>query len=397
MIRLPSRIHIGRLAVAFVAAVVLVGFVESVLADETSHPVGSSNEAKNLARMICGAQIECITPNGTVTRASSRLSQDAATAALIMEDQTVSRALEQGETTYILTLPRISLLNRFSFRNENADARGDVTISVSDYRLPARSSRWNEAAPAISFSGQRVFNLSLPGIEAKYVRLSFRVEKEGRIAALGLYGTETLERFGARQGEISDTTNDVRSVRLKHPINFNFANLYARAEVVYVSSGPIPGAARMIDDDGSTWFSFSAADPHPTVIVELAGSPRLNRASAVYKMQSGRLDIYLLDNFPAHPGNLGDLTPIASITDVNANGKAAADFDVRTARYVALRWTPDRQHNLQNGFEVAEIGAFGIVPLAVLQVSEAPIVYVENTQVGVIGPTDPPAVPPVSP
>ena len=352
MIRLPSRIHIGRIAVAFVAALVLFGFVESILADDAARIVDTSNEAKNLARMICGAQIECVTPDGRVMRASAKLSQDPTIAALIMEDQTLSRHLDQGQTVFILTLPRISLLDRFSFRNENAAARGEVEISVSNYRLPAKSSQWKELGPALSFNGHRIFDISIPGIEAKYVRLSFRVQKEGRIAAFGLYGTETLERFGARQGEISDTTSDVRSVRLKDPINFNFANLYARAQVIYVSSGPFPGAARMIDDDGSTWFRFSATDPHPTVIVELAGAPRLNRASAVYKMQSGRLDIYLLDRFPSDPGNLDNLRPIGSITDVTASGKAAADFDVRTARYVALRWTSDRQHDRGTGLKL---------------------------------------------
>jgi hypothetical protein len=402
MIRVPSRIRIGRLAVALVLFLVLVGCVESMLAGEPDGSANTSNAAKNLARIICGTQIECITPDGAVLRASGASSQDPAGAALIREDQTIGRALPRGETIVILTLPRISLLDRFNFLNENATTRGDVTLSVSNYWLPARSSQWNEVGSAVSFSEKRIVNISIPGIEAKYVRLSFRVQKEGRITALGLYGNETLKSFALRQAKISSATQDIQRAGLNdsNSINFNFANLYARARVVYVSSGSLSSAARMIDDDASTCFRFSPTDPHPTAIVELAGSPQLHRAGAIYKMQSGRLDIYLTNQFPSNPDKLDRLKPIASVTDVAGSGRAAVNFDIQKARYLALRWTPDPRVVRPNGFEVAEIGGFGVVPLSGLQVSEAPIFYVENTQMVANEPVDPPvlpAVPPVSP
>jgi len=397
MIRLPSRIHIGRLAVAFIASIVVVGLVESMLAGDSGSVFGTNNDAKNLARMICGAQIECVNPNGAMTRASQRMIQDPATAALIMEDQTVSRSLGNGETIFIVTLPRISVLNRFAFLNENAAARGQVQVSVSNYRLSPKSSQWNEVSPGVSFNGKRIVDLFIPGVEAKYVRLSFRVEKEGRIAAIGLYGSETLERFGVQQAQIIEAKGGFRSVRLKDSINFNFANLYAKARIVYVSSGDLPRARRMIDDDTATTFRFSPNDPHPTVIVELAGSEQLHRASTIYKMQPGRLDVYLLNEFPSDPKNLGHLTPIASVKDAAANGKAAADFEVQDARYVALRWTPDDQTSIGDGFEVAEIGAFGGVPLSLLQVSDAPVLYADNLDTAVTVPPNPPVLPVVTP
>jgi hypothetical protein len=95
----------------------------------------------------------------------------------------------------------------------------------------------------------------------------------------------------------------------------------------------------MIDDDVITSFQFASMDPNPTVVVELADRERLHRVSAVYKMEKGRLDVYLLPELGSNPGDLVGATPVASVTDTNGGGKAAVDFDPHGARYVALRWT----------------------------------------------------------
>jgi hypothetical protein len=281
--------------------------------------------------------------------------------------------------------------------NENAAAQGRLEVAVSNYRLPAKSTKWNKVDRAISFTGNRVFNLSMPGVEGKFVRLSFHVEKQGRIAALALYGEETLEKFGDQQEHVMRVANTIRSLRPEDVLNFNFANLYARARVVYVSSGALPAARRMIDDDASTSFQFLPTDSHPTVIVELATRERLHRASALYKMQSGRLDVFVTDELLPEAGNLGDLNPVASVTDVSGSGKAAVDFDPHGARYVALRWTPDRSQASGHSFEVAELSAFGDVPLSTLNLNPAPDFYVENTHTWSGGPTEPPTAPVISP
>jgi hypothetical protein len=248
--------------------------------------------------------------------------------------------------------------------------------------LPASSPRWTEVDGSISFSRKRLFNLSMLGVEARYVKLSFQVEKAGRIAALGLYGGETLERFALRQEQnhqqmtwLSNSAGG-RTKNLEDQLNFNFANLYAKAQVVHVSSGAMPAAQRMIDDDNETGFRFAKTDPHPTVIVELAESERLNRVSALYKMNAaGRLDIFLLNDLSRDAMDLTNQTPVASVSDTDGDGKAAVDFDPRGTQYVALRWTPAEGANADRAFEIAEINAFGNVPLAMLTLNAAPDLY----------------------
>lgn len=365
------------------------------------------NEAKNLAQMNCGAQIECIMPDGRAATIADRTSAEENPTALIMDDDTISCPLQGGETTFVITLPKAAAIDRFTFVNENAAARGELKIAVSNYRLPASSSKWTEVEGVIPFSRKRLFNLSMLGVEAKYVRLSFHVEKEGRIAALGLYGEESLRNFAEKQGRIIQVKNSAAALNLENIVNFNFANLYARAHVVFVSSGSPFTAERMIDDDTVTSFHFSKTDPHPTVIVELADREQLHRVSALYKMQAGRLDVYLADKLPADLADLRDLTPVATVSDPG-NGKATVNFNPHGARYVALQWTPESQ-NHGEGFELAEVNAFGDVPLSILHMTEGPR-YASNIALrsltGEGGPdfsnklgtlADPPVVPELSP
>src|SRR3954452_24155190 len=139
----------------------------------------ASNSAKNLARMNCGAKIECITPDGKEATVATATEQYRSAAALIMDDDTLSCPLQEGETTFIITLPSTSLVDRFSFLNENATARGELKIAVSNYRLPARSPKWTDVDGGASITNKRLFNVSMVGVEARYVKLSFNAEKSG--------------------------------------------------------------------------------------------------------------------------------------------------------------------------------------------------------------------------
>ncbi len=386
MIRFPSQLRFGQsLFELFLFGLLAISLISAASVRGSQD---EPNQAKNLAQMNCGAQIECTMPDGRLATIANR-SLDASPTALIMDDDTISCPLQGGETTFVITLPKAAIIDRFTFVNENAAARGELKIAVSNYRLPANSSKWKEVEGVIPFARKRLFNLSMLGIEAKYVRLSFSVEKEGRIAALGLYGEESLARFSERQGRVVQVKNSIRTPNLEDIVNFNFANSYARAHVVFVSSGSPFSATNMIDDDTVTSFRFPKTDPRPTVIVELADRENLHRISALYKMQAGLLEVYLTDQLPDDPINFDGLTPIATVRDPG-NGKAAVNFDPHGARYVALRWTPDNSQNHREDFEVAEINAFGQVPLSMLHTSEIPL-YASNLASRPVpgeGPTD---------
>ena len=169
------------------------------------------DEAKNLAQMNCGAQIECIMPDGRAATIAGRTRREENPTALIMDDDTISCPLQGGDTTFVIALPKAASIDRFTFVNENAAAHGELKIAVSNYRLPANSSKWTEVEGVIRFARKRLFNLSMLGVEAKYLRFSFHVEKETRLAALGLDGQKSLPDLHEKQGRIIQVINSATS------------------------------------------------------------------------------------------------------------------------------------------------------------------------------------------
>jgi hypothetical protein len=122
------------------------------------------------------AQIECITPDGRLSAISHAHVVDPTSAASIIDDSTVSCPLREGDTTFVIALPTNELRDRFTFINENTAACGELKIAVADSRLAANSPKWAEVDGIIPFSHKRLFNLSMLGIETRFVRLIFHVE-----------------------------------------------------------------------------------------------------------------------------------------------------------------------------------------------------------------------------
>ena len=97
---------------------------------------------------------------------------------LVMAKDIVSSPLPEGDTTFIIFLARSSALDRFTFINENKPACGELRIAVANEKLSADSDKWTSVDGPVSFKRTRLFNVSMLGVEAKYVRLTFHVEHD---------------------------------------------------------------------------------------------------------------------------------------------------------------------------------------------------------------------------
>ncbi|PYI77660.1 MAG: hypothetical protein DMF04_05795 [Verrucomicrobia bacterium] len=102
-----------------------------------------------------------------------------------LKDDAISCLLHEGDTTLIISLAGSSTRDRFTFINENSTARGELRIAVATEKLSPDSDKWTPVDGAISFKRKRLFNVSILGVEAKYVRLTFHVEPDRDIAAAG--------------------------------------------------------------------------------------------------------------------------------------------------------------------------------------------------------------------
>jgi hypothetical protein len=219
-------INFGRIVLSILSALAFAGApIQPSLAAEPAATAEESNAAKNLGRMNCGAKVDCITPDGRLVAVPSASEKNSSAAALIMDDDTLSCPLQEGETTFIISFPKTSPLDRFTFVNENAEVKGEMKIAVSNYRLPASSPKWIEVSGKTAFTHKRLFNLSMVGVEARYVKLSFHVEKGGRIASLGLLGGVLLGKVANRQNSIVPVVKTPATHRFEDTLKFNFVNL----------------------------------------------------------------------------------------------------------------------------------------------------------------------------
>jgi hypothetical protein len=121
-------------------------------------------------------QIECVTPDGQLSQILRPHVVDPRSAVSIIDAATVSCPLREGETTFVIALPKNAPRDRFTFVNENTAASGELKIAVSDSYLPANSPSWTEVDGIVPFSHKRLFNLSILGVETRFVRLSFHVD-----------------------------------------------------------------------------------------------------------------------------------------------------------------------------------------------------------------------------
>jgi hypothetical protein len=190
MSRFPSLIRSQCAVAVWFGALVLGGLVVQVLSAGAASIANATNNQSGNPDRTNSAQIECVTPDGRVSPVANPGVGNPGAPALMMDDETISCALPEGQTTFIIPIFKAALLDRFTFVNRNAAACGEFDISVSNSHLPADSPKWTQVNGIVPFAHKRLFNLSMLGVEAKYLRLSFHVEKASQRTGLGLYRDE---------------------------------------------------------------------------------------------------------------------------------------------------------------------------------------------------------------
>ena len=96
----------------------------------------------------------------------------------------MSCSLRRGVSSFIVHLKDAKSQRCFTFVNKNPRAEGRFSIAVSDRALAPDSVSWKTVEGSIPFRHKRRFALSLVGVEASYVRLTFEVDRSQKLAGL---------------------------------------------------------------------------------------------------------------------------------------------------------------------------------------------------------------------
>ena len=153
----------GRIVPTIVALIFSGAFLQPTFGEEPNTTASTKTSSKNLSRIDSS-------PKSVSPPQTSRL---------IMKNDAISCPLPEGESTFIISFLRISRLDRLTFVNENANVKGEMRIAVSNHRLPADSPKWIEVSGKTAFTQKRRLYLSMVGVEARFVKLSFHVKRRG--------------------------------------------------------------------------------------------------------------------------------------------------------------------------------------------------------------------------
>ena len=173
------------------------------------------------------AQIEYISPDGKFSPVSAVNPTAHESAAAFIDGNTVSCALREGETTFIIELPKNATSDRFTFLNQNAAACGELRIAVSNSPLAVDSPKWTEVDGIVPFAHKRLFKLSMLGVETKFVRLSFRVDNQQTKSARISYpfrGSILNEKIDSSFAKLNDNVRELNFAAISvGPLSANAA------------------------------------------------------------------------------------------------------------------------------------------------------------------------------
>lgn len=130
-------------------------------------------------------------------------------------------------------------------------------------------------------------------------------------------------------------------------VNYNVAGSKDKARALYVSSAnDLSVANKIIDDQVTTSFGFSAEDKSPTAIIDLGKLCTLKRLTASYSAQPGSMDFYVMKTLPENGRDaaetarqidadaLASLKPVASSVDDGTQGEGSVEIAPTDGRYV---------------------------------------------------------------
>jgi hypothetical protein len=376
----------------------------------------------NLARARLGSTITEVKPEAGAASFEETYntegSENAPLLALLSDDESIARPIRAGDNAFIISLLATSLIDSFGFINTNGE--GSYSVYYSTRKLEGGDSRWKPIIEKAPYSKDGFASNAFAPVEAKYVKVVFHAQTPGEIGGLALFGDLT------HGGYVPEPKTSRDAVPVMQTVFFDYADAYAGADVVYVSSRAEQSVDEdaphlSIDDNPNTVYHFAPEDPSPTVIVALSSPAEVRRVSAVYNGPPGRLDYYtmsslnpLLDasakqgqaqarlQYPLlHPrslfasnslaswfgaiaigqnfpkilniplGYFNGMVPLISTDTGGGNGRHAGNVDMIPASFLALRFTP--QNGPGSGFSLFEVNVFGNTTLGVYHPFYGPI------------------------
>ena len=122
---------------------------------------------------VCQAEADCQTSGAAPSKGRAiNLRIDTA--------KTTRVRLPKGVTSFVIPVSASTQPRCFTLENGDVATKGTFSIATANKRLAVDDADWNVVAGAVRFRQKRQFYLSLVGVEAKFVRLTFQIDGLGK-------------------------------------------------------------------------------------------------------------------------------------------------------------------------------------------------------------------------
>lgn len=302
-------------------------------------PSDTKRHAKNVARQHLGAYFFGPAPDRQPM--------------LLKDDPAGYTSIPGGTTEQILQLGQVRTINRFAIYNDGG--AGKISIYGAQTQGQVAADQWTGLGAVVFEPEDSGLEIRFGAVDAAYVKLVFEMAVGGDFHEMAVFGLEPASSF--RMARSSDANLGLQGQGEVVPfypglsyLDFNLARIYTGGQVAYLSSGTGNPTA-LIDNDATTFYAFPAADPAPTLIVQLGNPMPVSRITALLSASvPGTLYAYAIPHLdeernwtgrPAVRANfLDSLQPVAVERNVNGAGRFVAEFPPVTSSYIALRFVP---------------------------------------------------------
>jgi len=270
----------------------------------------------NMARWFFGATLIQQDKNGALTRIVFQNRADSPYSLLLDDDATASLKLPAGETRVVIDIGGTKTTTRFGFFCFSAAGSVDLYSSNASDLVktldPADTKVWTPVNAHADLTARTSVDLSLRGLEARYVMVVFHLTQPGEIGPVALFGNadvSSLADIAPDQEEKKDPNKKAAVVNQNDLIEFDYANRAFGSKVTHVAGGDVKDAQAVLSSDPTKKLvlgdnTTQTAPGQPTkltnvFVVDMGKERDINKVGLLFNTGGpGKFEFYFLNALP---------------------------------------------------------------------------------------------------
>ncbi len=238
---------------------------------------------------------------------------------LLDEDATVQIPIKQGESSVVIDIGAPRTVERFGFFSFSAVGSVDIYSSTSAQLLKIDDQAWESTNIHQAFGSRRIVNVDLKALNARLVKMVFKLNQSGAIGPLALFGSFEIKKPIAPP-EQRNQDGSPKSVKPDDLVEFDYAQLAYGSKVSHVLGGDVNDAQNVLVSDPEKSLVLGALGTGTTpdaatvtneknkikleniFIVDMGAKRDINKVNLLFNTSgNGSFQFYFLSALPTKP------------------------------------------------------------------------------------------------